>query len=324
MKITSNMKNSHNNFLKKYSDKYFYPGFATKTPTTFIKYARYLGDIYAYFMQYDVDNELVMENGENICIPRNSNSQDYTIFEEYLVPSLKDDKQKQIDLFFSGMTALEQGDIPNDISATTLATLAWYFGNRAQRIMKVRHRENTFIAYNYNIKIGDIIHLKCSKDNLEKIDSNSLIYLFGGEPKDLEFLGKYNYISHKIKSKDCELVLIPTEKGNDNNIIDDFIENKKININSEKFPRDFKKRNNSINRAKGICENNICVNKTPFQNDSGDIFLESHHINFLSEGGKDKLDNMIALCPNCHREAHHGKNRKHLKKQFLQIIKEKY
>ena len=42
---------------------------------------------------------------------------------------------------------------------------------------------------------------------------------------------------------------------------------------------------------------------------SGSIYLESHHIHPLSEGGADTIENVIALCPNHHREAHFGENR---------------
>lgn len=34
----------------------------------------------------------------------------------------------------------------------------------------------------------------------------------------------------------------------------------------------------------------------------GQPFLEVHHIHYLSNGGNDTIDNVIALCPNCHRK----------------------
>ncbi|WP_408869546.1 HNH endonuclease [Commensalibacter communis] len=33
-------------------------------------------------------------------------------------------------------------------------------------------------------------------------------------------------------------------------------------------------------------------------------YLETHHIQWLSRGGSDKLENMVALCPNCHKKMH--------------------
>ncbi|MEE7094460.1 HNH endonuclease, partial [Escherichia coli O10] len=40
--------------------------------------------------------------------------------------------------------------------------------------------------------------------------------------------------------------------------------------------------------------------------EDGTPFLEVHHIEWLSKGGEDSVENAIALCPNCHRQAHYG------------------
>jgi 5-methylcytosine-specific restriction protein A len=32
--------------------------------------------------------------------------------------------------------------------------------------------------------------------------------------------------------------------------------------------------------------------------------LECHHVEWLSCGGEDSIDNVVALCPNCHRRIH--------------------
>lgn len=55
--------------------------------------------------------------------------------------------------------------------------------------------------------------------------------------------------------------------------------------------------------AEGICQ--LCDKKAPFSDKSGRPFLEVHHIHHLSKGGSDTIQNVIALCPNCHREIHH-------------------
>ena len=58
-------------------------------------------------------------------------------------------------------------------------------------------------------------------------------------------------------------------------------------------------------RANGKCE--FCNQVAPFNKVSdGTPFLEVHHILSLSDGGKDTIENAIALCPNCHRGAHYG------------------
>ncbi|CAN0604767.1 unnamed protein product, partial [Ectocarpus sp. 12 AP-2014] len=43
--------------------------------------------------------------------------------------------------------------------------------------------------------------------------------------------------------------------------------------------------------------------------ENGEPFLEVHHIIPLAESGHDAVENTMALCPNCHREAHFGNER---------------
>lgn len=55
-------------------------------------------------------------------------------------------------------------------------------------------------------------------------------------------------------------------------------------------------------RANGICQ--LCGNPAPFKDKRGKPFLETHHIEWLSKGGEDTIENTVALCPNCHRKMH--------------------
>lgn len=59
-----------------------------------------------------------------------------------------------------------------------------------------------------------------------------------------------------------------------------------------------------LKNSNGICER--CKNKGPFMSIYGLPFLEVHHIKRLSDGGSDRITNVVALCPNCHREIHYG------------------
>lgn len=56
--------------------------------------------------------------------------------------------------------------------------------------------------------------------------------------------------------------------------------------------------------ADGCCE--LCGKRAPFEKPNGNPFLEVHHVRRLADGGADVPENAVALCPNCHREAHHG------------------
>lgn len=61
----------------------------------------------------------------------------------------------------------------------------------------------------------------------------------------------------------------------------------------------------ALYRAEGFCEK--CKEKAPFiKRSNGEPYLEVHHIIPLSQGGLDSLENVVSLCPNCHREIHFG------------------
>jgi len=55
-------------------------------------------------------------------------------------------------------------------------------------------------------------------------------------------------------------------------------------------------------QANGLCQ--LCGLPAPFTGHDGQPFLEAHHIVPLGEGGTDTPENVVALCPNCHRKMH--------------------
>jgi HNH endonuclease len=84
------------------------------------------------------------------------------------------------------------------------------------------------------------------------------------------------------------------------------------------YVRDQEVRRQVLLRANGICEYGGCAT---FKKGNGQSYLEAHHVISLSEQGADKLSNVIALCPNHHREAHFGQQWQSLQDEFLQILK---
>ena len=59
--------------------------------------------------------------------------------------------------------------------------------------------------------------------------------------------------------------------------------------------------------------------KAPFYTKNNKPYLEAHHLKWLSKGGTDTIDNVVALCPNCHRKMHIVKDEmihKNLKIEF--------
>ncbi|PTU02104.1 hypothetical protein DBR45_14045 [Pseudomonas sp. HMWF031] len=74
-------------------------------------------------------------------------------------------------------------------------------------------------------------------------------------------------------------------------------------------------------RSNGLCE----LTSVPgFQMANGGVYLETHHIVPLSEGGPDTVENVIALSADAHRRAHHAVGRDELRQQCFDVVASHY
>lgn len=74
-------------------------------------------------------------------------------------------------------------------------------------------------------------------------------------------------------------------------------------------------------RANGKCE--ACGSPAPFKTSDNKPYLEVHHLRRLSDGGLDHPEHVAAICPNCHRRVHYGKDRKKYNKKLINKIQRK-
>lgn len=74
-----------------------------------------------------------------------------------------------------------------------------------------------------------------------------------------------------------------------------------------------------LKNSNWICE--CCKKHSPFITSDGHPYLEVHHMKRLSDGGSDTVTNVVALCPNCHREIHYGINSSLLVDQIYKYVK---
>jgi hypothetical protein len=88
--------------------------------------------------------------------------------------------------------------------------------------------------------------------------------------------------------------------------------------NGSVYVRDPAVRRSAMARAGGVCQ--LC-GEAAFEMANGQRYLETHHILPLSEGGGDELANVIALCPNDHRRAHHASDRQAMRDVMLAIAR---
>lgn len=72
--------------------------------------------------------------------------------------------------------------------------------------------------------------------------------------------------------------------------------------------------------ADGVCGG--CDEPAPFETEDGDPYLEVHHITRRSDDGPDHPDNVIALCPNCHRRVHHGADGKEFNESLAETAEQ--
>jgi 5-methylcytosine-specific restriction protein A len=78
----------------------------------------------------------------------------------------------------------------------------------------------------------------------------------------------------------------------------------KVSTSSTAFLRDPRVKAYVLKRARGRCE--ACGTPAPFKTLLGLDYLEVHHMKALAEGGSDRVQNAVALCPNCHRALHYA------------------
>lgn len=84
------------------------------------------------------------------------------------------------------------------------------------------------------------------------------------------------------------------------------------------YDRSSRVRSYVLSRSKGNCE---WCGEAGFITPLGSLYLETHHIQPLSENGSDTVDNVISLCPNHHREAHFGVGKNDLKQAMSERVK---
>lgn len=77
----------------------------------------------------------------------------------------------------------------------------------------------------------------------------------------------------------------------------------------------------ALRSADGVCQG--CEEDAPFIDTNGDPFLEVHHLHRLSDGGPDRPENVIALCPNCHRRRHHGQDGDEFNQHLIEKAEER-
>lgn len=73
-------------------------------------------------------------------------------------------------------------------------------------------------------------------------------------------------------------------------------------------------------RSNGHCEMPGC-DYVGFIKVDGTAYIEVHHITSMARAGFDVIDNVAAICPNCHAKAHYAKDHRVIETQLLAAIR---
>lgn len=148
------------------------------------------------------------------------------------------------------------------------------------------------------IKICRILNI--SLRNLKNLLIQEGIEISGkpGDKLNLNHLRKFIEPKDDSLKNNTEQILISLENKINQKDNKEYVRSIVLN----QFTRSEQIREYAKIRAKGICE--LCEKPAPFLDKYGIPFLEVHHIIYLSRGGTDTINNVAAVCPNCHRKIH--------------------
>lgn len=95
----------------------------------------------------------------------------------------------------------------------------------------------------------------------------------------------------------------------------------RVAVQTAVLPRSAEVRRKVLDRANGLCE---CCGEAGFKMANGAIYLETHHVIPLGEGGPDIEWNVVAICPNDHRRAHYAVERDELQERLIGTLTENH
>ena len=149
-------------------------------------------------------------------------------------------------------------------------------------------------GHDFDAVVDQVSHLLRSDDLLADLRS------FGGEAMAVATAVESEFVARVEKS-----LLDSTVKRRARLAKADATPPTKMSVTTEIFNRNPDVVAEALLRAAGVCED--CKKQAPFlRRRNNQPYLEVHHTLPLAQGGLDVIENVLALCPNCHRKAHYG------------------
>ena len=171
---------------------------------------------------------------------------------------------------------------------------------RGYQSMGILHFQGLYKEHSgalYGFSIDEVIKSISKLERSERLVEDLTSYSAYGENSDAN--SYYDEFSKKVEIAYLDDHAKRIERLNNKKIT----KPKKFVVLTTVYERDPDIVAETLFRSNGICGK--CKKPAPFKRKKdGHPYLEVHHLLPLSKGGGDDLSNVIALCPNCHRELH--------------------
>ena len=130
----------------------------------------------------------------------------------------------------------------------------------------------------------------------------------------------WEYVNHLFPNGEVFLRITQTQSNLRSDAINDLGTDQPDRTSSVvvSYARNPQVRAEVLRRAMGRCE--YC-GVEGFLKPDGSRYLETHHIIALANEGSDRVSNVIALCPNDHREAHFGERASKIEEDMIETVK---
>jgi hypothetical protein len=165
-----------------------------------------------------------------------------------------------------------------------------------QLILLSPDREKAAEAY----KDALTFNIKLAESWIDRYDDKNTVQsnFFEIQKQRLSYYGKPLMAKiKKLKQEIAAMSISNLKKQAENNNRRGFVVYSQNHYYRSEFVKQY-----ALKVAKGVCQ--LCRRPAPFLNMDNNPFLEVHHIDYLSKGGEDRIENVIAICPNCHRRVH--------------------
>jgi len=221
-----------------------------------------------------------------------------------------------LNLWFSDMKVAEDGIIFQEFNMRSLSSdLSAIKGKKPVSKRAYNFDESLKRAYRESLPVRVIV---CEGNQSDVTNSDTPASQVEMRKLDQQV---WSVSSYDMMTGQCKVERRAATHFIDQYSLPDINDEQRKDVNTSVYKRQRSVRDAALARADGVCE--YC-GKPGFLTVGGYLYLETHHIIPLYQGGSDTVDNVIALCPNDHKQAHFGADHVSIRAQLQKEISKRH